>query len=103
MSKIQIMGILNVTPDSFFDGQGDQYMDNVDEYTRKLSQDLCKADIIDIGAESTRPGSLRISVKEEINRLSIIKDKISLFDHLKYSIDTYKYEVAKYALDNGFA
>ena len=102
MSKIQIMGILNVTPDSFFDGQGDQYMDNVDEYTRKLSQDLCKADIIDIGAESTRPGSLRISVKEEINRLSIIKDKISLFDHLKYSIDTYKYEVAKYALDNGF-
>ena len=77
-------------------------MDNVDEYTRKLSQDLCKADIIDIGAESTRPGSLRISVKEEINRLSIIKDKISLFDHLKYSIDTYKYEVAKYALDNGF-
>ena len=64
MSKIQIMGILNVTPDSFFDGQGDQYMDNVDEYTRKLSQDLCKADIIDIGAESTRPGSLRISVKD---------------------------------------
>ena len=102
MSKIQIMGILNVTPDSFFDGQGDQYMDNVDEYTRKLSQDLFKADIIDIGAESTRPGSLSISVKEEINRLSIIKDKISLFDHLKYSIDTYKYEVAKYALDNGF-
>ena len=103
MSKIQLMGILNVTPDSFYDGQGDQYFDNVDEYHRKLSQDLCKADIVDIGAESTRPGSLRISVKEEISRLSIIKDKISFFNRMKFSIDTYKYEVAKYALDNGFS
>ena len=103
MNKIQIMGILNVTPDSFYDGQGDQYLDNVDEYNRKLSQDLFKADIIDVGAESTRPGSLKISAKEEINRLSFIKDKISFLNHMKYSIDTYKYDVAKYALDNGFS
>ena len=101
MNKIQIMGILNVTPDSFYDGKGDDYMSKTDEFNRILSQDLFKADIIDIGAESTRPGSSKISYKEEIKRLSILKNKISSYKNITFSIDTYKYEVAKYALDNG--
>ena len=103
MRKIQIMGILNVTPDSFYDGMGDAYMNKTDEFNRILSQDLSKADIIDIGAESSRPGSSRISVQEEINRLSLIRNNFSSLKKITFSIDTYKYEVAKYALDSGYS
>ena len=103
MSKIQIMGILNVTPDSFYDGSGNSYMNKTEEFNRVLSQDMSKADIIDVGAESSRPGSSRIPIAEEIKRLSIIKNNISSLNKITFSVDTYKYDVAKYALDSGYS
>ena len=70
------MGILNLTPDSFYDGNS-----NIDiPFLKKKLQNFMYADIIDVGAESTRPFSDAISVNEEINRLSIfmdIKDNIN--------------------------
>ena len=91
------MGILNLTPDSFYDGNS-----NIDiPFLNKKIETFKYADMIDVGAESTRPFSDTISVNEEINRLSIfmdIKDNINK----TLSIDSYKPEVIKYALDRGF-
>ena len=91
------MGILNLTPDSFYDGDS-----NIDiPFLKKKIKNFKYADMIDVGAESTRPFSDIISVDEEINRLSIfmdIKDNINKI----LSIDSYKPEVIKYALDRGF-
>ena len=91
------MGILNLTPDSFYDGNS-----NIDiPFLKKKIQHFKYADMIDVGAESTRPFSDVISVDEEINRLSIFMD---MKDNLNktLSIDSYKPEVIKYALDRGF-
>tara|TARA_Y100001970_G_scaffold42776_1_gene53264 strand:- start:46843 stop:47586 length:744 start_codon:yes stop_codon:yes gene_type:complete len=91
------MGILNLTPDSFYDGNP-----NINSNFLKDKLETFKyADIIDVGAESTRPFSDAISIDEEINRLSVfmeIKDTINKV----LSIDSYKPEVIKYALNNGF-
>ena len=91
------MGILNLTPDSFYDGNS-----NIDvPFLNKKIETFKYADMIDVGAESTRPFSDTISVDEEINRLSIFMD---IKDNLNktLSIDSYKPEVIKYALDRGF-
>ena len=85
-----------LTPDSFFDGG---------EYSQSLYSDDYKslfkyADIVDVGAESSRPFSNPISVEEELDRLSIINE-IDLSDKL-LSIDSYKEEVIKACLENGF-
>ena len=91
------MGILNLTPDSFYDGNN-----CIDEEFIRKKIDLYKnADIIDIGAESSRPYSEKISFSEEIKRLDIFIDNMPKSNHL-ISIDSCKYEVIKYALDNGF-
>ena len=91
------MGILNLTPDSFYDGNS-----KIDTtFLNDKLEAFKHADIIDVGAESTRPFSDAISIDEEINRLSIfmdIKDNINK----TLSIDSYKPEVIKYALDRGF-
>ena len=63
------MGILNITPDSFYDGGKNLIL----EHLKKTLKSLMNADIIDIGAESSRPYSNPVSVKEEISRLSMIK------------------------------
>ena len=91
------MGILNLTPDSFYDGNP-----NIDSnFLKEKLQTFKYADIIDVGAESTRPFSDTISIEEEINRLSVFMNiKGSINKTL--SIDSYKPEVIKYALDNGF-
>ncbi|WP_018247894.1 dihydropteroate synthase [Orenia marismortui] len=98
-TRTHIMGILNVTPDSFSDG-GD-YFDLEDAIYRAQQMVEQGADIIDIGAESTRPGAEKVSAKEEIKRLKpvikAIKDKVSI----PISIDTYKPEVAKAVLEIG--
>ena len=91
------MGILNLTPDSFYDGNS-----NIDiPFLKKKIQNFKYADMIDVGAESTRPFSDVISVDEEINRLSIF---IDMKDNINktLSIDSYKPEVIKYVLDRGF-
>ncbi len=94
-----IMGILNVTPDSFSDGG--KYTDI--EIAVKQAEKLIKdgADIIDIGGESTRPGHEKISVEEEIARIVPVIERInSQFDTV-ISVDTYKYQVAEAALKAG--
>jgi len=92
------MGILNITPDSFYDGNPSL---NEDFFLKSLD-DLTDADIIDIGCESSRPGANPINDKEEIRRLEIILPYLSSIKNIKLSIDTYKPNVAKYALLNGF-
>jgi len=92
---------LNVTPDSFSDGGRFYSVDRAVEHAVQMVRD--GADIIDIGGESTRPGSLGVSVEDEINRivpvLEELVDKISI----PISIDTYKSEVARKALDLGIS
>lgn len=93
-----VMGIINVTPDSFFSGS------RVDEANLlRRVEDMIKhgAEIIDIGGESTRPGSDPVPLEEEIQRvIPAIKTIRSHFD-IPISVDTYKSEVAKQALENG--
>ena len=97
--KTAIMGILNVTPDSFYDGG--RYTCQ-DEALRRVEQMIEEgADIIDVGGESTRPGSERVSLKEEIKRVIPIIEKIRENFDVPISIDTYKAEVARQAIEVG--
>lgn len=96
--KTLVMGILNVTPDSFSDG-GFFYAQNAAiAHAKKLIED--GADIIDIGAESTRPNFAPITAEEEISRLEKIIPAIKNFG-VPISVDTYKPEVAEIALNLG--
>jgi dihydropteroate synthase len=97
--KTYIMGVLNVTPDSFSDGSLYFNKDKAVQHALKLVED--GADIIDIGGESTRPGSEPISAKEEIRRTVPVIKAISKEIKIPISIDTYKSEVARCALDAG--
>ncbi len=94
-----IMGILNLTPDSFSDGG--KYNDLDSAVERAVEIEKAGADIIDIGAESSRPGSERISEEEEINRLIPILERIVEATGIPISIDTYKSSVAEEALERG--
>ncbi|AME10102.1 MULTISPECIES: dihydropteroate synthase [Gemella] len=98
--KYLIMGILNFTPDSFSDG-GDFFDVNcAKEQVKKMIED--GADIIDIGAESTRPGAVVVSEKEEIKRLeSIFPTLRKEFPNVCFSVDTYKENVAEYMIKQG--
>ena len=99
MAKAQIMGILNVTPDSFFAGSRAFAVDQAVNLALKLAED--GADILDIGGESTRPGSSPVSEEEELRRvipvLKGLKGKLSI----PISIDTTKPSVAKAAINAG--
>ena len=97
--KTYLMGILNVTPDSFSD-RG-QYFDRGLAIKRAHEMVEEGADIIDIGGESTRPGSEPVSLQEEIARTIPIIEEISKKIKVPISIDTYKAEVAKRAMDAG--
>lgn len=97
--KTFVMGILNVTPDSFSDGGSYTSIDTAMEQTEKMIQQ--GADIIDVGGESTRPGHVQIGDEEEIRRVvPIIREIKKKFD-IPVSIDTYKSAVAKAALEAG--
>ena len=93
-----LMGVLNITPDSFSDG-GD-YFKEKDARNRFAEIEKEGADIIDVGAESSRPGSKRLEAEEELSRL---KEVFPLFkkSSIQISIDTYKANVAKVALSHG--
>lgn len=96
----KIMGILNVTPDSFSDGG--QYLRTNDAIRRIEEMYHAGADIIDIGGESTRPGSDPVSEEEEKKRtLPVFEKAVREFPDLLFSVDTTKFEVAKAALDTG--
>lgn len=97
--KTYVMGILNVTPDSFSDGGSYTSIDKAMEQTEKMIQQ--GADIIDVGGESTRPGHVQIGDEEEIKRVvPVIREIKKKFD-IPVSIDTYKSAVAKAALEVG--
>jgi dihydropteroate synthase len=98
--KPNIMGILNVTPDSFSDG-GKYYSEKYAlDYALEMVDD--GADIIDIGGESTRPGSDSVSLNDELQRtIPVIKQLVKLRKDVVISIDTTKGEVARQALDSG--
>lgn len=96
----KIMGIVNVTPDSFSDGGKYFSIDQAVTQGLKLIDE--GADIVDIGGESTRPGSDSVSLEEELKRTTpVIKSILHLRKDAIISIDTTKSEVAKQALDNG--
>jgi dihydropteroate synthase len=94
-----IMGVLNVTPDSFSDGG--RYADPDRAFARAIELEDQGADILDIGAESTRPGSARISEAEELRRLVPVLKRLKGNIRIPISIDTYKAAVAEKALEHG--
>jgi len=98
----KVMGILNLTPDSFYDGGKYQSLKSA---TERCSEMLKQgADIIDIGAASSRPGAKIISVNEEYERLiPILKVLLKEFDSAIFSVDTFRAEIAKASLDLGAA
>jgi dihydropteroate synthase len=94
-----IVGVLNVTPDSFSDGG--KYFDPDRAFARAIELEEEGADIIDIGAESTRPGSARVSEAEELRRLVPVLKRLKGKLGALVSVDTYKAAVAAKALELG--
>ncbi len=94
-----VMGILNVTPDSFSDGGRCNTVDKALRTALKMAEE--GADIIDIGGESTRPGYTRISDDEEMERVIPVIERIKKETDMPVSIDTYKAKVARAALMAG--
>jgi dihydropteroate synthase len=94
-----IMGVLNVTPDSFYDGGRYHQSDDAVAQARRMAEE--GADIIDVGGESTRPYARPLSVEEELERVLPVIKRLSKEIELPISIDTYKSEVALRALEAG--
>ncbi len=94
-----VMGVLNVTSDSFSDGGEFFTTDRAIEHGIQMASD--EAAIIDIGGESTRPGSASVSTEEQIKRVIPVIEALSAKIDVPMSIDTYNYDVAKAALEAG--
>jgi len=100
MSNIKVMGILNITPNSFFDGGKYNTLKNSLKHVEKLITD--GANIIDIGGESTKPYSEPVSLKEETSRvIPVLKAIKQEFPNIKVSIDTTKSELMKRSINEG--
>jgi dihydropteroate synthase len=99
VSICKIMGILNVTPDSFFDGGRYYELGRAVERAYRIREE--GADIIDIGGESTRPGSMPVAADEEIRRVCPVIEAIAKDIGIPVSVDTNKSEVARAALRAG--
>ncbi|MBT2648874.1 dihydropteroate synthase [Bacillus sp. ISL-34] len=98
-NKTLIMGILNVTPDSFSDGGKYNRIDAALKHAERMVNE--GADILDVGGESTRPNYERISDEEEIERVAPIIEAISRNIEIPISVDTYKSRVAEEAVKAG--
>ena len=96
-----IMGILNVTPDSFSDGGKYNDLDKALLHAQELVRD--GADILDVGGESTRPGHIQITEEEETERVMPVIERLKQEFDTPISIDTYKSSVAKAAVQAGAA
>jgi len=96
---VRIMGVLNVTPDSFSDGGRFNEPDLAEKRVIEMVSD--GADIIDVGGESTRPGSSHVTAEDELSRVLPILDRISPSEKFRISIDTRKSIVARAALRKG--
>jgi dihydropteroate synthase len=94
-----VMGVLNVTPDSFSDGNKFYSEEHAIEHAQHMER--AGADLIDIGAESTRPGSQGVSAEEELKRLLPVLGGLRRLVKIPISIDTQKADVAEAALDAG--
>ena len=94
-----IMGILNVTPDSFSDGGKWNNLDAALKHTEEMIADGC--DILDIGGESTRPGYTLLSDEEEISRVVPVIEAVKARFDIPISLDTYKSKVAQAGVDAG--
>ncbi len=100
LSSPIVMGILNVTPDSFYDGGKFKSDKNILEQSGKMIRE--GVSIIDIGGVSTRPGAVKVSIEEEINRVvPVIRSIQKEFSDAVLSIDTYRSEVLKAAFNEG--
>ena len=100
LNKPKIMGILNVTPDSFFDGGLYDTEKKVDIQVTKMIED--GMDILDVGGYSSRPGAKEISINEEIDRvIPVVKFIRKTYPELILSVDTFRSEVARDCLDLG--
>ncbi|MBR6474956.1 MAG: dihydropteroate synthase [Lachnospiraceae bacterium] len=99
LGHTRIMGILNVTPDSFSDGGRYNTLDKALKHTEDMISE--GADVIDIGGESTRPGYEHISVQEEIERTAQVIEAVTKRFDIPVSIDTYKPQVAEEAVKCG--
>lgn len=97
--RTYIMGILNVTPDSFFDGGQWNSPEKAVEHALKMQED--GADIIDIGAQSTGPGSTLLSEDEELEIIKKYIPAVTSAVNVPVSVDTFYPRVAKYCLENG--
>ena len=100
LSTPKVMGILNATPDSFFDGGQYQRLDDAIAKVEQMVKD--GMDILDIGAFSTRPGAEMIPEKEELKRLqSLLPEMVKRFPNLPISVDTFRSEMARAAIEMG--
>lgn len=99
IKKTAVMGILNVTPDSFYDGGKYTSIDKAMRRAESIHNE--GASIIDVGGESTRPGSMPVAAQEEIDRVCPVVEKIFREIEIKISVDTTKSEVAEEALKCG--
>ena len=100
LSKPKVMGILNLTPDSFYDGGVHNEINNIENHVNKMVED--GMDILDIGGYSSKPGTKNISVDEEITRvIPILKHIRKIFPDLVISIDTFRSKIASTSLDEG--
>ena len=97
--RTYIMGILNVTPDSFFDGGQWNSPEKAVKHALKMQED--GADIIDIGAQSTRPGSVLLSEDEELEIIKKYIPAVTSAVNVPVSVDTFYPKVAEYCLENG--
>ncbi|HLO73103.1 MAG TPA: dihydropteroate synthase [Flavobacterium sp.] len=102
LSVPKVMGILNVTPNSFYDGGKHREINSIIHQVDKMLSE--GADFIDIGAYSSKPSAEFVSEKEEIERLKVVvKELINTFPNIILSVDTFRAAVAKVAVEHGVA
>ncbi len=101
MDRTYIMGIINVTPDSFFQGSIRRTPDDIEETARRMQDE--GADFLDLGAESSRPGSDPVPTHEERRRLQPVLSRLARRLRIPLSVDTCKSAIADWALDHGAA
>ncbi len=98
-NRTYIMGVINITSDSFYGGSRYTTKEIVEKVAREMEEE--GADFIDIGAESSRPGAEPVNKKEEMNRLKKILPTVVKNSNVPISIDTYKADVASFAINQG--
>jgi dihydropteroate synthase len=102
LSTPKVMGILNVTPNSFYDGGKHKEINSIIHQVNKMLSE--GADFIDIGAYSSKPSAEFVSEEEEIKRLvPIVKSLVETFPNIILSVDTFRAQVAKASVENGVA